>query len=456
MVLTQCVSSSSIQQQYSDTARRLSSFVSDVEPSSPPFRVEEPDLTKSFAGNSRSIECDDSDLDGSPRKRAWFKRTVQMASSVMECSLGTIRAESNTQLRISAEKDEIMFYNEQDQGEHETSYTVYPAGWLIRLGIRYGLHLKFLSSSTQGWKPTLKPFCPVPDDALIFEFCKQGNTDAVRVLLSSGDASVRDTDSRGYTPLHVSLLRHEPWFFVKVSNTCFKFAAQTYRPELCEMLKSAGADINALTYRGPTSRAMLALSHPQETIMTDMVARTPMLLASDSRHVTYAMLSDVFDTLRLLTDSMDFLDADADANGWRVLSYLCGYVVCIGGESEAKSALLLWMLKLLTYELKAYYIRSQIAHLLDWILPYPGLEQASNLLLKLGGANIIDVALNATDGYTILHECLAYAEGPEDVSIVLAKGPNLHLLGFHEWYTPEKESPMSLAMYSSWAFADWL
>ena len=215
MVLTQSVSYLSIQQQHSDTTRRLSSSVSDVEPGGPPFRVEESDLTKSFAGNSRSIESDYSDLDGPPRKRAWFKSTIQMASSVMECSLGTVRAESNTKVRMSAETDELMLYNEKDQGEHETLYTVYPAGWLIRLGIRYGLHLKFLSSSTQGWKSTLKHFCPVPDDALIFEFCRQGNTEAVRALLSRGDASVRDTDSRGYTPLHVSLLRHEPLFFVK-------------------------------------------------------------------------------------------------------------------------------------------------------------------------------------------------------------------------------------------------
>lgn len=212
MVLTQSVSSLSIQQQYSDTARRLPSSVSDVEPSSPPLRVEKSDLTKSFAGNSRSIECNYPDLDGPPRKRAWFKCTVQMASSVMECSLGTIRAESRTQLRISAEKDELMLYDEQDQGEHETSYTVYPAGWLIRFGIRSGLRFKFHSSSTQGWKTTLKPFCPVPDDSLVFELCRQGNASAVGTLLSRGDASVRDTDSRGYTPLHVSLLRHKPFF----------------------------------------------------------------------------------------------------------------------------------------------------------------------------------------------------------------------------------------------------
>ena len=124
----------------------------------------------------------------------------------MEYFMGTIRAESKTQLQTLKETNDLTPYYEQDQYEHETSYTIYPATWLIRIGIHHGLRLKFLSSSTQGWKTSLKAFCPVPDNALIFEFCKEGNVSAVRGLLSGGHASVRDTDSQGYTPLHVSLL----------------------------------------------------------------------------------------------------------------------------------------------------------------------------------------------------------------------------------------------------------
>ena len=232
MDITQSVSSLSIWQQHSGTARELSSSFSEVDPSSPPSRVEESALTKSFARSSRSTDSDYSDLNGLPRKHTWFKRTVQVASSVLECSLGTLRAESNTQLRISAEMDDLKFYNEQAQGEHETSYTVYPAEWMIQLGIRCGFRLKLGSSATQGWKTAFKSFCPVPDDALIFEFCKQGNTSAVRELLSGGYASVRDTDSRGYTPLHVSLFKHESSSFVKclmlVSSLQLKIITQSF------------------------------------------------------------------------------------------------------------------------------------------------------------------------------------------------------------------------------------
>ena len=166
------------------------------------------------------------------------------------------------------------------------------------------------------------------------------------------------------------------------------------------------------------------------------------------------MLSEVIDTLRLLTDSMDFLDADAV--GWWVLRDLCDGANELSGETEAKSALLLWMLKLSTSDLRAYYIRSRFASLLDWTLhPEPSLEQACNLLLMLGDADVID-ARDAIDGYNALHSRLANATTPEHISKVLARGPNLHLQGFDQCYTPEKESPMSLAMYSSWAFAYWL
>ena len=141
-----------------------------------------------------------------PRKKPTLRRTVKLSKSVMEGFLGSIRAASSTILQTSRQTRELTRDREQDQYEYETSYTISPPPWLVRLGFHYGLHLGFLFS-TQGWKNTLKTFCPVPDDALIFEFCKQGNVPAVMSLLSRGHASVRDTDSRGFTPLHVSLIR---------------------------------------------------------------------------------------------------------------------------------------------------------------------------------------------------------------------------------------------------------
>ena len=147
------------------------------------------------------------DMDSSRlwREHPWVKRTLRKESSVMSFFLGTMRTKSRTNLQLRRNGDELEACCVQDQDEHETAYTIYPAQWMIRLGIRYGLHLKLCSSSTQGWQNSLKTFNPVPDDALIFEYCEKGNISAVRGLLSRGLASVKDTNSDGYTPLHVSL-----------------------------------------------------------------------------------------------------------------------------------------------------------------------------------------------------------------------------------------------------------
>ena len=189
-------------QQHLEIAERISSIPSDS------FRAEERDATEFCAGNMYLAQSDHSNSDGSwivPRKQATLRRTLEETRSVLETFVGTIRATSTTTLQTSRRTGDLTPYPEQDQYEHKASFTIYPAPWMIRLGIRYGLHLGFLSSSTQGWKNTLKSVCPVPDDALIFEFCRQGNVPAVRSLLSGGHASVRDTDSQGHTPLHVSL-----------------------------------------------------------------------------------------------------------------------------------------------------------------------------------------------------------------------------------------------------------
>jgi hypothetical protein len=45
----------------------------------------------------------------------------------------------------------------------------------------------------------------VPNDALIFELCREGNVGAIRRLLIHGHASLDDVNEMGETPLHVSL-----------------------------------------------------------------------------------------------------------------------------------------------------------------------------------------------------------------------------------------------------------
>ena len=88
--------------------------------------------------------------------------------------------------------------------EYQTSITFRPAEWLVKLGAKYGFHACIVKDFTHGWQHKLETFCPVPDDSPIFHLCSTGNLAPVRDLLSTGRASVRDTDSLGRTPLHVS------------------------------------------------------------------------------------------------------------------------------------------------------------------------------------------------------------------------------------------------------------
>lgn len=87
-----------------------------------------------------------------------------------------------------------------------TSFIFYPSWWLTKIGLRQGMEAN-LSNSSDGWRFKFSPGRAVPDNSLIFEFCSQGNLRAVQHLIARGDASVRDTSSKGWTPLHVSITR---------------------------------------------------------------------------------------------------------------------------------------------------------------------------------------------------------------------------------------------------------
>lgn len=85
-----------------------------------------------------------------------------------------------------------------------TSFVFHPASWLIKIGFKYGLEA-MITSSQAGWQYNILPVRAVSDDALVFEFCKVGNVDAVRELFGRRIASVLDVNSVGYGPLHVSV-----------------------------------------------------------------------------------------------------------------------------------------------------------------------------------------------------------------------------------------------------------
>ncbi|KAL9037223.1 MAG: hypothetical protein Q9180_003842, partial [Flavoplaca navasiana] len=188
--------------------------------------------------------------------------------------------------------------------------------------------------------------------------------------------------------------------------------------------------------------------------------RTPVQVAGHRNKtlydITYAMLSEVSDTFRLLLESVDF--TDQDGNGWKVLFGLCDASHILNGEPAARMAILNWMLRLFSSDIKTCGVERHYAPLLDCTLlaKGTGLAEASRILLRLGGPELIDKPIDYDGGYTILHIRVAYAEGQENLNSVLAHGPDIHRLGLDSDVSPEEESPLSIALYSSWAFRDWL
>lgn len=85
----------------------------------------------------------------------------------------------------------------------ETNFAFFPARWLVWWGLKYVFRFT-MSKDSSVWKNTLRTFYAVPDNSLVFQFCEKGNVDAVKTLFASGQASPWDTNSKGWTPLHVS------------------------------------------------------------------------------------------------------------------------------------------------------------------------------------------------------------------------------------------------------------
>ncbi|KAE8441980.1 hypothetical protein EG329_004106 [Mollisiaceae sp. DMI_Dod_QoI] len=131
-----------------------------------------------------------------PRQASTRKKFQQIDgwSRNNQTPLGFLRAWSTTRQAEILDAGEFQASKEQD-----VVYALYPSWLLAKLGLSYGLLVQ--ARCTDGWQYTIQPFNAVPDDALIFSFCTDGNVAAIKTLLMSGKASLRDRDSGGRTAL---------------------------------------------------------------------------------------------------------------------------------------------------------------------------------------------------------------------------------------------------------------
>lgn len=93
--------------------------------------------------------------------------------------------------------------NEFEVIEYRRRWRLYPSALLKIMGMRYGA---VIESTSNDWQFVISGFNAVHGDAHIFRFCREGDLDGVKALLKLGQASLRDRDPLGRTPLWVSSL----------------------------------------------------------------------------------------------------------------------------------------------------------------------------------------------------------------------------------------------------------
>ena len=139
--------------------------------------------------------------------KLWKKQLLYVDRRHLNSIFGSASITTTTKLIELAAYDPDNGFEEAEQKlEEHISVLVRPAEWLRALGLEFALRMNWWNSPIEGLSFTLSCLRLVPDDAPIFQLCSNGDLIAVRELLASGKASVRDMNSKGSTPLHVGVV----------------------------------------------------------------------------------------------------------------------------------------------------------------------------------------------------------------------------------------------------------
>ena len=159
---------------------------------------------------------------------------------------------------------------------------------------------------------------------------------------------------------------------------------------------------------------------------------------------------------------MEFWDSNGE--GWEVLKWVpLDHGDQSTAEVEATLTFLLWLIRLSSPDIEANYDTESVFELI--LRAHPRIADAVGLLLDLGPPGAIDKLLRPStffasrgamktfegEGITLL--CyLTILQKWDHVHMLLALGANPHQVRLNTHFSPIAESPLSLAMYSSWAF----
>ncbi|KAM7210787.1 hypothetical protein V8F06_013834 [Rhypophila decipiens] len=299
-------------------------------------------------------------------------------------------------------------------GEYEitTSFIFFPSSWLTMTGLGRGLEAS-LKNSRAGWTFDVNPIRAVPDNSLIFEYCSEGNWSEVERLLRRGDAHWKDTNSRGWTPLH--------------------FAAEAGHVDLAKRLIAVGADKRALAFQGPTKDALSPI--------TIFVTANPDLPAEHKINM-----------LRLFSDCLELTDPSGD--GWTVHAELKRSYnrekVPIPENSIS------WLLRATASEPFVAFgpktIWTALQSSVRSFLVHEQNEQLFQSLMGLSGEQKKNIS--NTRATSIAHWIALKASGRKLLSMVLDAGRWCNIKGF-DWVeddlTPNKFVKILPDIYHAWA-----
>ena len=163
---------------------------------------------------------------------------------------------------------------------------------------------------------------------------------------------------------------------------------------------------------------------------------------------------NVIDTCRIFETSFDFWDQNGD--GWDILKSVPGShsLRPLGNQSptEAESvvAFCSWLAKSSSPELKDNFIEFNVRRIIN--VANDDVADFLNLLLGLNPAGTLYDSAITSRGHSNLLHIKILRQNWKIVKLLLAQGADPHFVKTNRSYSPVAESPLSFAIYSSWAF----
>ncbi|TGO37875.1 hypothetical protein BHYA_0087g00340 [Botrytis hyacinthi] len=209
-------------------------------------------------------------------------------------------------VRTSSTKKSIKnVLGSRETVETKIGVVFYPAKWLHRLGVSVGIRMSAVVDN--GWMFAFNSFGAVPEDALIFDLCRQGSVAGVKILLDRGDASLESENPQGKTPLWTAVYHgqidvarfliaagakntadSEIWRNTVVLDARLKIAMIETLDVYCKNRDSIYGDIGRLSiFYSPSKRLDMTQEEVSDSMLCVFKALTPSLRTGNIAQFEY-------------------------------------------------------------------------------------------------------------------------------------------------------------------------